>query len=162
MNLIHSLWVTICAPCDQPARARPPYSWRARCRLLAHTRRGNGATKIGETDYAALVLAWINATFPHAGHRLSNGAVPATPSRWLCRPAGPSRTPTISAHGLLCAGVSNSAPLFMSCLQLLCAVCFMARSGRGRPHRDGGKQQRRAAQSIMCGCRGAAVIVQWQ
>jgi hypothetical protein len=42
---------------------------------------GPGADQVGQTDYAALVLAWINATFPHPGHHLSNGGIPAAPSR---------------------------------------------------------------------------------
>ena len=47
--------------------------------------RGQGADQIGASDYAAKVLAWINATFPHPGHHLSNGGIPAAPSR--CGPA---------------------------------------------------------------------------
>ncbi|KAL4427737.1 hypothetical protein ABPG75_001826 [Micractinium tetrahymenae] len=36
---------------------------------------GQGASQRGVTDYASRVLAWINATFPHPGHRLINSGV---------------------------------------------------------------------------------------
>jgi hypothetical protein len=72
---------------------RPPACMPECCRLqlnrpplprLPHTAdccRGQGADQVGKTDYAALVLDWINATFPHPGHHLSNGGIPAAPSR---------------------------------------------------------------------------------
>lgn len=36
---------------------------------------GQGARHLGVSDYASRVLAWINATFPHPGHRLAKAGV---------------------------------------------------------------------------------------
>ena len=44
---------------------------------------GRGASKMGRTDWAALLRSWLQDAFPGAGHSLGNGAVAASPSEYM-------------------------------------------------------------------------------